>query len=175
VPFIAERSRSRRTGRLINHPVPHATPPRVHRFYRRHGSSPVFCDPTGRTSDLRSSYRTVDAAAIVFSAGVAPAISAVPVNRWGGVVSREEPHVFCDAEPAIAERAGRNRAARPTDGSGRCCIWRHGGACLRRTMFRTRTVSLATLVSPPRCLPAWSGVQCRGTRLPERRHEASSN
>jgi hypothetical protein len=34
---------------------------------------------------------------------------------------------------------------------------RHGGACLRQAMFRTRCAGIPPR-SPPRCLPAWSGV-----------------
>ena len=48
---------------------------------------------------------------------------------------------FCDAENATAGRLGRRPTVRPTDGSGERSVGRHGGACLRRAMFRTRTAS----------------------------------
>ena len=46
---------------------------------------------------------------------------------------------LCGPGDAIARRVGRSRAARPTDGFGQRRSRRHGGACLRRAMFRTRT------------------------------------
>jgi len=44
----------------------------------------------------------------------------------------------------------------------------HGGACLRRAMFRTRNATRPT-AAPPRSLPAWSDVPGRMLRLADAR------
>jgi hypothetical protein len=53
-----------------------------------------------------------------------------------------------------------------TEGSGQRRSRRHGGACLRRAMFSTRNASPESVAPPPRCLPAWSGVQATSPPLP---------
>ena len=89
-------------------------------------------------------------------------IPAQPIHRrTGWLVLRDDAHVRfrfreCDS--------GRTRSEATTMGSeesGQRSYRRHGGACLRRTMFSTRNARPQPAAPPPRSLPAWSDVHAR--------------
>ena len=65
---------------------------------------------------------------------------AEPSSGWLGL-ARRSVSFFCRTGKAVAERRGRSPTVRPTDGSGERCVGCHGGACLRRAVFRTRPAS----------------------------------
>ena len=65
---------------------------------------------------------------------------AEPSSGWLGL-ARRSASFFCRTGKAVAERRGRSPTVRPTDGSGERCVGCHGGACLRRAVFRTRPAS----------------------------------
>jgi hypothetical protein len=63
-----------------------------------------------RPFNLRSSYRTEEAAAIIFRRGCGAGISGVRVDRWDDLVSAEEPHVSFGSDSAIGRRLHRKDA-----------------------------------------------------------------
>jgi len=119
-----------------------------------------------RPSGLRSSYRSAEVAASIFSASVVPQpIHVKPMDRGVGRVSRDDAH-FVRFRECDSRQTPSKPTTMGTEGSGQRMYRRHGGACLRRAMFSTRNASPQSAAPPPRSLPAWSDVQSTLPPLP---------
>jgi hypothetical protein len=96
-----------------------------------------------RPSGHGSSYRTADGAAINFCCrlGRGTFRAGRPIAGMAWFCERSGTFSLRAAEGYHSGKARTKPNQRPADGSGEGCVGCHGGACLRRAIFRTRDAS----------------------------------